>query len=385
MLLPLMHTLFAQKAFSRKELAAIDKKALQLPDSLTRNTTDMASYINTHFRGDRDRARAIFIWIASNIQYDIENVFAINFYEKMEAKIDKPLKTRKGICENYAALFNDLCAKCGIKSYLIEGYTRQNGFTEYIPHAWCVARIDTAWYMFDPTWGAGSITERKFVRRINNTYFQATPSILIKTHMPFDYLWQFLRFPITNQEFYEGKTEVNLSKAYFNYTDSLKLYESQSRQEQLKGIVYRIQKNGLKNSMLFDRLRNTQVELDNIKIGQDNARRQKIINTYNSAVQDYNDGINAYNEFIHYKNARFTPLKPDADIQEMMNAAENKLKNAIAKLASVNESEIDGVTPGQLGKAVEDVARKVAEEQEWLKTYFSKKRADRKDMFYGRR
>jgi len=46
-------------------------------------------------------------------------MFAINFYEQKEEKISKPLKYRKGICENYAALFNDLCSKSGIKSFVI--------------------------------------------------------------------------------------------------------------------------------------------------------------------------------------------------------------------------------------------------------------------------
>src|SRR4051812_30397830 len=112
---------FAQKP-ATNVYAAIDKKALQMPDSLTKTTSGMASYINSTFTTDKDKTRAIFVWIASNIQYDIDNMFAINFYEKKEEKISKPLKSRKGICENYAALFNDVCSKSGINSYVVEGY-----------------------------------------------------------------------------------------------------------------------------------------------------------------------------------------------------------------------------------------------------------------------
>lgn len=43
--------------------------------------------------------------------------------------------------------------------------------------------------------------------------------------MPFDYLWQFLNYPVTNQEFYEGKMSQNKSKRYFNYKDSLIAYK----------------------------------------------------------------------------------------------------------------------------------------------------------------
>ncbi|MCK7554189.1 hypothetical protein MKQ70_03860 [Chitinophaga sedimenti] len=52
-------------------------------------------------------------------------------------------------------LFTDICAKAGLKSFVIEGFTIQSGFTDYIPHAWSAARIDTGWFLFDPTWGQG--------------------------------------------------------------------------------------------------------------------------------------------------------------------------------------------------------------------------------------
>ncbi|MEO6903143.1 MAG: transglutaminase-like domain-containing protein, partial [Bacteroidia bacterium] len=101
LLILITQTTFAQKV-KVNEYATVDKKALQLPDSLTKNTDFIASYITSNFTTDKDKSRAIFIWVASNIQYDVDNMFAINFYEKKEDKIAKPLKTRKGICENYA-------------------------------------------------------------------------------------------------------------------------------------------------------------------------------------------------------------------------------------------------------------------------------------------
>ena len=258
----LTQSLPAQKP-AANEYAAVDKKALQLPDSLTSNTNDIATYVNANFKTEKDKARAIFIWIASNIQYDIDNMFAINFYEPREEKIAKPLKTRKGICENYAVLFTDICSKSGIKSYVIEGYTKQNGFTDYIPHAWCAAKIDSTWFMFDPTWGSGYVSNGRFYKKINNDYYKVNPLQLIKTHMPFDYLWQFLNYPVTSQEFYDGKTQPNKSKPFFNFSDSIRVYESQNTLEQLQASAARIEKNGMKNSMIFDRLQHIRLENEN--------------------------------------------------------------------------------------------------------------------------
>jgi transglutaminase/protease-like cytokinesis protein 3 len=189
---------FSQKKSAKQvnEFAAIDRKALEIPDSSTKSTAGIAGYIKANFSTETDKARAIFIWVATNLRYDIDNMFAINFYEQKSEKISKALLNRKGICENYAALFDDISTKAGLKSYIVEGYTKQNGFTDYIPHAWCAASIDNNWYLFDPTWGSGHVSEGKFVKKINNTYFKANPSTLIKSHMPFDYMWQFLQYPV---------------------------------------------------------------------------------------------------------------------------------------------------------------------------------------------
>jgi transglutaminase/protease-like cytokinesis protein 3 len=374
-LLLFIQTLHAQKPIVN-EYALIDKKALQLPDSLTKTTDEIASYIKTNFSNDKEKARAIFTCTATNIQYDIENMFAINFYEKKEDKIAKALHTRKGICENYAAVFQDACTKAGIKSYVIEGYTKQNGFTDYIPHAWCAALIDTTWYMFDPTWGSGYVNGGKFYRKINNDYFMARPSTLIKSHMPFDFMWQFLNYPVTNQEFYEGKTQQDKTKPFFNYNDSIKAYENLSHTEQLISAAVRIEKNGIKNSMIFDRLHHIKQEIEQ-------ERQEKAFNLYNGAVTNYNDAVNAFNEFVNYRNKQFTPLKSDGEIQNMIDLPDKKLKEAKAKMKEIKEpdSNLAPIMP-QLTRSIDDITRQVNEQQEWLKTYFSKGKSGRKSMFY---
>jgi transglutaminase/protease-like cytokinesis protein 3 len=191
------HVVIAQKN-AVNQYYACDKKALAIPDSLTKNTTDIANYISTNFYSKSDKIRAIFIWIASNISYDLENIFTIDFNETIEEKISKPLITRKGICGNYAALFTDICLKVGIESYVISGYTKQYGYVSNLSHAWNAAFIDSTWFLFDPTWGAGYVNNDKFFRKINNNWFKVKPNQFIKDHIPFDYLWQFLDYPINN-------------------------------------------------------------------------------------------------------------------------------------------------------------------------------------------
>lgn len=367
--------MFAQKA-TVNQFSAIDKIALQLPDSLTKTTDQIAGYIISNFTSDKDKSRAIFIWLASNIQYDIDNMFAINFYEKREEKIAKPLRTRNGICENYASLFTDICIKSGLKSFVVEGYTKQNGFTDYIPHAWSAALIDTTWYLFDPTWGSGYVNGGKFFKKINNEYYKASPTTLIKSHIPFDYLWQFVYYPITNQEFYEGKTHQNKTKPFFNFKDTISVYEKQSHIDQLISSAYRVEKNGVKNSLVFDRLQHLKLEIEN-------DRQTKTINSYNSAVADYNEAINGLNEFINYRNKQFTPTKTDPEIQSMIDVADNKLKDAKNKLREVSSTEVNTANMiRQLTKSIDDASKQMKEQQDWLKLYLSKSKSGRKSMFY---
>ena len=347
LLILITQTVFAQKK-TVNEYAVIDEKALQLPDSLTKSTDQIAAYVISNFVTDKDKSRAIFIWIASNIQYDIDNMFAINFYEKKEEKIAKPLRTRKGICENYASLFTDICTKSGIKSFVVEGYTKQNGFTDYIPHAWSAARIDSSWFLFDPTWGSGYVNGGKFFKKINNDYYMVSPSTLIKSHMPFDYLWQFLDYPITSQDFYEGKTQQNVTQPFFNFNDTLQFYEKQNYIDQLISSAYRVEKNGVRNSLIFDRLQHLKLEIEN-------DRQTKTINLYNSSVVDYNDGINYLNEFINYRNNQFTPIKTDPEIQNMLDIVSNKLQEAKIKLGKISNPDINTLNMiRQLTKSIDD-------------------------------
>jgi Transglutaminase-like superfamily len=354
---------------------AIDKKALALPDSLTKSSQEIAKFIDVNFKNESEKVRAIYIWVASNIEYDIQNMFAINFYEKKEDKISKPLKTRKGICENYAHLFNDICLNVGIKSRVIEGYTKQNGFADYIPHAWCAALVDSSWYIFDPTWGSGFISNSKFVKKINNEYFMASPYSIIKSHMPFDMLWQFLNYPITNQEFYEGKVIQNKSKEYFNFIDSIKVFNSLGKIEQLSHTAIRIEKNGIKNSLIYDRLAHIKSEIEYYN-------QNEIVKNYNNAGAFYNEGVNLLNEFINYRNKQFTPQVDDFQLKKMVEEIELKFFDAKEELNKIINS--DDNTKSlilSLRKSIYDVAENVNEQKQFVALYLSKNKMGRKSIF----
>lgn len=346
----------------------IDKQVSKIEINSTKSTEDIANYIKDNFKTDGDKIRAVFYWTASNISYDVENMFAVNFNESKEDKINKALKNRKGVCINYAEVFNDIANKVGIESVVIEGYTKQNGFTDYISHAWCGAKIEGKWFVFDPTWGSGSISGGKFIKKINNYYFKADPSKIITSHMPFDYLWQFLNYPITNQEFYNNNFVINKKKPNFDFEAEIEKYNSLSYIDQLRSSADRIEKNGVKNAMIFDRLSYKRNEVEVLK--------------FNQIVSLYNDGINELNLFITFRNNQFKPNVSDEELKKMIDSPKMKLLNSkelLDDLSAVSKNNQSNVTSLKAG--VNQTLSQVEEQFLFVEKYLSKSKTSRKTMF----
>ena len=80
-----------------------------------------------------------------------------------------------------------------------------------------VLYITMSWYFVDPTWGSGYLSDGRFVKQINNFYFMTKPKDMIRSHMPFDPLWQFLYNPVTNQEFCQQGLSFQNKPAFFQF------------------------------------------------------------------------------------------------------------------------------------------------------------------------
>jgi Uncharacterized protein involved in cytokinesis, contains TGc (transglutaminase/protease-like) domain len=357
------------------DYSRIDNIALQIPDSSTRSTNGIARYILAHFSSETDKSRAIFIWVAKNIRYDIANMFIAKSYKDNKEIIDEVIRTRKGVCTHYAELFNAIAHKVGIKSYVISGYTKQNGVVDKLPHSWCASMIDSKWYFFDPTWGAGYIMNKKYVKQINNAYFKTKPEELIKSHIPFDPLWQFLNYPLTNQEFYDGKVSANKKKLFFNYRDTLRNYEQKSEIEKLISSNIRIEYNGVKNSMIYNHLKYNKQEIETI-------RNNSFIAKYNEAVSSYNDGVNRLNRFINYRNNRFTPQKSDNDIKQMIDTSDYYLSHAQKILKEIKSPDSQTAKAiNQLNKSINEAMINLDEQKVFLNKYLKTGKSFRKALF----
>lgn len=363
-------------AQNNNEFSKVDNIALKIPDSMTRTTSGLSDYINDNFSRETDKSRAIFVWIANNIQYDIENISAVNMYRNTGEVIDKVLKTRKGVCMHYAELYNEIANKVGIKSYVVPGYTKQNGSVDKLPHAWCASLIGSTWFLIDPTWGSGYIQNSRFVKKINDAYFKVKPELFIKSHMPFDPLWQFLNYPITNKEFYEGKVATSRKRPFFKYLDTLRKYEQETEVEKLVSASARIEKNGIVNSLILDQLKNNKREIEYY-------REKQTVEMFNSAVNLYNEGINELNEFIVYRNKRFLPGKTDIEIKNMVDEADYLLINSQRKLKEIrNPDSKTADLIEQFCKSVGEALRILNEQKIFVNKYLKSEETLRNSLFY---
>ncbi len=364
---------YAQKKNSQFD--HIEEVMLVIPDSLTSSTSGISNYIDLNFTTETDKSRALFFWITSNIEYDIDNLFAINFYKNANEVIDEVLRTKKGICMHYAELYNLIANKIGIRSYVVSGYTNQNGYINYVPHVWCASNIDSNWYLIDPTLGSGYIKNSKFYKKINYHYFKTEPEQIIKTHMPFDPLWQLLNYPFSNKEFYEGKTTINKLRPFFDFHKLIKQFEQLTEIEKLETSSKRIEQNGVQNALVFDRLQH-------IKRDIEYYNNKMLFARYNSAVNLYNEGINQLNRFINFRNKQFLPKKTDAEIQEMVDLAINTLNNSREKLKEIESSNFENSVI-QLNNSIDEAMLNLNEQNEFLDKYFKTGIMSRKSLFYN--
>ncbi len=330
---------------------------LQIPDSSTFSTANIASYITSNIDDQGERIYAIFSWITENIQYDVKNMFSIDFYQPNNDIVKSVLVSQTGICLHYSKLFEDIANKIGIKTYVVQGYTKQNGLIDHIPHAWCASLLDSSWYLFDPAWGSGYFKEGGFHKQRNLKYFKVSPAAFIKTHMPFDPVWQFLFYPVTNRDFYNHHTEIDENKPFFNYSDSIRKYEYKSEIERMEASVNRIKQNDITNVLIYREIKY--------------LSEQILIKKYNVAVNHYNDGIILLNRSIMVWN-EFKPDKNTETISELLDSAEYSITLCEFYLSTIKDpSGFIKTSVNQLYSLLEIAERNISDLRESVTRYLN--------------
>ncbi|MDR2777194.1 MAG: transglutaminase-like domain-containing protein [Rickettsiales bacterium] len=99
-------------------------------------------------KGDRRLATYIRIakWVHENIVYDE------SYVGKKMTSLDI-LRVRRGVCEHYAILYQDLLRSINIPSKTIVGLSYNFEKKKFENHAWVMVYHNNEWIPIDPTWG----------------------------------------------------------------------------------------------------------------------------------------------------------------------------------------------------------------------------------------
>lgn len=339
----------------------------KIPVQQTFSTTGIAEYVKQKFTGDSKNLQAIYIWVISNIKYDTDSANIINMGPDPEAKITAALRRRRGVCENYAAIFNDICLRCGLTSFVVDGYTKQNGFVDRVGHSWCAVYVDKSWLLCDPTWDEGTG---------NTKYFLVQPSAMIETHMPFDPMWQLLDHPVSHQQFYSGNFYTGKDQPVFNYADSISAYIKMDSLQRLRSTAFRIEQSGLYNNMVKNRRDFTKMNIEII-------REDKDVDLYNSSVADLNTATTIYNNFVDYRNKQFTPAITDNAMQALLDGIDSKLAAANKKLDEIAKTEATFTfSTDDVRDKINALTHRSKEQKDFLKTYLNTAAINRPSLFY---
>ncbi len=185
----------------------------QTVDELTKSlTNDVAN--------DSLKVVRIYDWVTKNIAYD--NHFLRNRVEGDTALLQEPYNVvvrKKAICIGYAKLIKTMCRQAGIEAVIVYGFTKtKNDEIDREEHAWNAVKINARWQLLDATWDVGvSVGLRK--------YCMPYPSVFSENHYPHDPIWQLMDYPKSYNCFKWEKFCSTSPKAYFNYRDTLAVWE----------------------------------------------------------------------------------------------------------------------------------------------------------------
>jgi len=307
----------------------ITAKAAAIPEANSTSVDELSTYIKEHFVSDTARLRAIYVWVGSHVNYDIDRMKAVmNKLQKPPQTVPDVLKSRSAVCQGYADLFTALCRNVGINATVVSGYVKLYGKIMSIGHAWVAAELNGEWFLFDPTWSAGYLDNNQhFVKHFNNAFYKIQPKDFIADHMPFDPLYQFLANPINNRQFIDGK--VPETKLPFNYKDSLIQYNKLSSFEQMVAQLRRLENAGIENDLLEEQRKYLKI----------NLQSQLSNNSVQEAGNQYSAAVNLLNKYYGFKNKQFASIG-DNDLLQAVDSMKHYIKLARSLMsATVTQNE----------------------------------------------
>lgn len=193
---------FSQISDSRKR--SLDSIVSSMELSLRKDLEQAHRFLDSKGQDDEEKVWLYYGYIGTYFKYDRErmNDLKAPFYNP-----ELTTKRSKGVCRDFARVFEYLCLKSNIPCFSITGKT-QMGIIEFIGrkfhristktnHQWNMVRVNGKWMLMDPTWthissktkisiaNPGSKTSSAFTLiSVDRTYYNPDPVFMAKSHAP---------------------------------------------------------------------------------------------------------------------------------------------------------------------------------------------------------
>jgi len=333
---------------------------------------------------EEDSIKAIYDWVADNIRYDIKKVGTGVHYKSKQHFIDEAIRSKTGVCQHYSELFNALVKRIGYEGFVIAGYIVKGGrIGTDIGHAWNVVRRNGEWKLYDVTWGAGVLDNGFFRKKYDDSWFEMHPNEFVKSHVPFDPIWQLRSQPVDNIDFANGKLTSTHMKGY-NYQDSIAVFLAQKETDQIRSAFRRMKSAGVNNPVVESWVAITEHNIGVIDHNLQVAENNKKVDVINETMGIMNEVVSLFNEYMSGKNNRFRNRKwTDDKLKASIVSMRKKTTQAIDKMKSIQETdepELIKIIKKNLSEILE-VRRKVDKETEFMMNYIEASPDQRKRMF----
>ena len=240
-------SVFFLPVFSAEQLDFKEIDAAVIGMRRARRVRKVIRFIKRHSRNDWERARGAYVWVANNIEYDVE---AYHSEKKAEVDPKKVFSSGKSICMGYAGLFEKICQGLDLETGVINGYAKGYKYSEGMHfnktnHSWNAVKIKNKWHFIETTWGAGALSPdgKKFIRKFSAAWFDTDPRLFVLNHFPEDTSWLLITPPMTLDDyekwphsktyyieaFYEAGFSVDDQLTLFTYLPFPKFFDQYTK------------------------------------------------------------------------------------------------------------------------------------------------------------
>ncbi len=184
---------FAQQS----KYISIDEAVQKLGQLNNFNVAVIADTITEKFADNEQKARAIFYWVANNIQIDPKGTRQNDDKNNLPEKI---IALRKATPLGFSLLMQEMCSAVNIRCLSVDGYVKKNAdeinqIADEKNYSWNVIQLGQSpetWYYVDAARASGYLDKKStiFTKQFTSEYFFADRKLFNLAYFPDNNAWQ---------------------------------------------------------------------------------------------------------------------------------------------------------------------------------------------------